>query len=60
MRKLSCQTKKGKTTTKATPWTEKELELFAEDLADPENNFGVSLEKLALTKYSSISKIPLR
>ena len=46
--------KKGKTTKNATRWTEKELQLFAEVLADPENNFGISLEKLALTKYLSI------
>ena len=31
-------------------WTENELELFAEVLANPENNFAISLEKLALKK----------
>ena len=32
------------------PWVENEIKLFAEVLADPENNFAISLEKLALKK----------
>ena len=31
-------------------WIENEIELFGEVLADPENNFAISLEKLALKK----------
>ena len=41
---------KGKTAKNATRWTENELELLAEVLADPENNFTISLEKLAQKK----------
>ena len=33
--------------------TENKLELFAEVLADPENNFAISLEKLALKKLAN-------
>ena len=40
--------KKGKTKKKARCWRENELELFAEDLSDSENNFATSLENLAL------------
>ena len=57
--------KKGKTTKNNRRCTENELELFAEVLADPKNNFAISLEKFTLKsqpimKYSSISKILLR
>ena len=57
--------KKCKTTKNTRQWTENERELFAEVLADPGNNFAVSLEKLALKKSTnnelfSISKILLR
>ena len=40
--------KKTKTTKNAWQRTENELDLFAEVLADPKNNFACSLEKLAL------------
>ena len=40
--------KKGKTMENARRWADNELESFAEVLADPENNFAISLEKLAL------------
>lgn len=40
--------KKGKTLKKASQWTENKLELFSEVLADPENNFAISLKKLTL------------
>ena len=39
---------KGRSTKNATWWTDTKLELFAEVLADPENNFAVSFEKLTL------------
>ena len=42
--------KKGKTTKNARLWAGNELELFAEFLADPENNFAICLEKLAIKK----------
>ena len=45
--------KKSKTTKNARQWTQNELELFAEVLADPENNFAISLEKLALKKSAN-------
>ena len=48
--------KKGKTTKNTRRWTENELELFAEILADPENNFAISLEKLTLKK-SAINEV---
>ena len=56
---------KGKSTKNARLWTENELELFVKTLPDPENNFAIPVEKLALKKsaklkYSSISKIILR
>ena len=52
------ENKKAKTTKNAGRWTKKELsELFAqalaEFLADPENNFAISLEKLALKKSAN-------
>ena len=55
---LIVENKKAKTTKNAGRWTEKELsELFAqalaEFLADPENNFAISLEKLALKKSAN-------
>ena len=34
-------------------WTENELELFAEVLADPEKNFAISLKKLVLKKSAN-------
>ena len=34
-------------------WTENKFELFAEVLADPENNFVISLENLALKKSAN-------
>ena len=37
----------------ARQWTENEHELFAEVLADPESNFAISLEKLALKKSAN-------
>ena len=37
--------KKGKTTKNASRWTENEVELFAEVLADLENNFVIYLEE---------------
>ena len=40
--------KKGKTTKKARGWLENGFELFAEVLADLENNFSISLEILSL------------
>ena len=45
-------------------WTENDPELFAKVLADLENNFAISLEKVAfksqsVMKYLSISKILL-
>ena len=49
LNKLSWQ-KKGKTTKNARRWTENEHELFAEVLAEPEHNFGIFLEKMALKK----------
>ena len=45
--------KKDKTMKNASQWTENELELFAEVLADPENKFAFSLEKLALKNWES-------
>ena len=42
--------KKSKTTKNTRQWTENELELLAEVLADPENNFAISVDKLALKK----------
>ena len=42
--------KKGKTTENARRWRENQLELFEKVLLDPENNFAISLEKLALKK----------
>ena len=41
------------------------VELFAEVLADPRNNFAITLERVAPKKtsyneYSGISKVPLR
>ena len=45
--------KKGKTTKNAKRWTENELDLFAEVLVDPENNFAISLEKLALKQSAN-------
>ena len=45
--------KKAKTTKNPGRWTENELEFFAEVLADPENNFAISLEKLALKKSAN-------
>ena len=50
MSKLIVANKKAKTTKSARRWTENKLELFVEVLADPENNFAISLEKLALRK----------
>ena len=57
--------KKGKTIKNAKRWAENELELFAEVLPDPENNFAISLEKLALKKLANNAvfkhiKIPFR
>ena len=43
----------GKTTKNVRRWTDNELELFAEVLADPKNNFAISLEKLAIKKSAS-------
>ena len=40
--------KKGKTIKKARGWLENGFELFAEVLADLENNFSISLEILSL------------
>ena len=37
-------------------WTENKLDLLAEVMADPENNFAISLEKLAL-KNSAINEV---
>ena len=56
---------KGKTTKNAKRWTQYELELFVEVLADPEKNFAISLKKFGkisqlIMKYLSISKIHLR
>ena len=56
--------KKGKTTKNARRWTENKSEFFAEVLADPENYFFITLEKLhqkvpPVLKYLRISKIPL-
>ena len=45
--------KKGKTTKNARRWTGNELELFADVLADPENNFAISLEELVLRKSAN-------
>ena len=45
--------KKDKTTKNNKRWTENELELFAEVLADLENNFAISFEKLALKKIAN-------
>ena len=45
--------KKIKTTKNARGWTGNELELFAEVLADPENNFAISLEELVLKKSAN-------
>ena len=45
--------KKGKTTTNAKRLTKNNLELFAEIPAEPENNFAISLEKLALKKSAN-------
>ena len=45
--------KKSKTTKNTRQWTENELELLAEVLADPENNFAISVDKLALKKSSN-------
>ena len=55
----------GKTTKNVRRWTDNELELFAEVLADPKNNFAITLERVAPKKtsyneYSGISKVPLR
>ena len=44
---------KGETTKSARRWTQNELELFAEVLADLENNFAISFEKMALKKSAS-------
>ena len=43
----------GKTKKNVRRWTDNELELFAEVLADPKNNFAISLEKLAIKKSAS-------
>ena len=45
--------KKGKTIKNARRWTENKFELFAEVLADPENYFFITLEKLAPKNSSS-------
>ena len=45
--------KKGKTTKNAKRWTENELDLFAEVLVDPESNFAIPLEKLALKQSAN-------
>ena len=50
---ISWQTKKSKTAKNTRQWTENELELLAEVLADPENNFAISVDKLALKKSSN-------
>ena len=49
--------KKVKTMRNARQWAEKELELSAEVLADPENNFAISLEKLALRNWQFSSTL---
>ena len=46
--------KKGKSTKNLKRWTKNELELFAEVPADPENDFAISLKKLALKKAANI------
>ena len=43
----------GRTTKNVRRWTDNELELFAEVLADPKNNFAISLEKLAIKTSAS-------
>ena len=45
--------KEGETTKSARRWTQNQLELFAEVLADLENNFAISFEKVALKKSAS-------
>ena len=45
--------KKGKTTNNASLWEENKFELFAEVLANLENNFSISLRKLALKKSAN-------
>ena len=45
--------KKTKTTKNTRQWTESKLELLAEVLADPENNFAIYLDKLALKKSAN-------
>ena len=45
--------KKGKTTKNTRRWTGNVLGLFAEVLADPENNFAISLEELELKKSAT-------
>ena len=42
----------SRTTKNARRWAENKLELFAEILADQENNFAIFLEKLPLKKTS--------
>ena len=42
-----------KTTKNARRWAENELEVFAEVLADPENNFAIFLKKLAVKKLAN-------
>ena len=45
--------KNYKITKNARRWADNELELFAEVLADPENNFVISLKKLTLKKLAN-------
>ena len=45
---------KKKCATRARNWTISELELFAQVLADEENSFAISLEKLALKKSANM------
>ena len=45
--------KNYKITKNARRWADNELDLFAEVLADPENNFVISLKKLTLKKLAN-------
>ena len=45
-----------KATKNSRRWTGTELDCFADVLADPENSFAVTLDKLALKNFEKISK----
>ena len=50
---MDAKKRKAGSGSNARRWTPDETEAFAEVLADPENNFALSLEQLALKKSSN-------